>query len=120
MEVYCVMFKDTGCGDLRYGKGHYDYQEGSLLFFAPGQAVTVEDDGEWHRPKGYCVVFHPDLLRGTSLNKHMSEYSFFNYQMHEALHLSAEEQKIVLDSFAKVEYELNRAIDNAGSSFLII
>ncbi|MEJ7558828.1 MAG: helix-turn-helix transcriptional regulator [Pedobacter sp.] len=119
MDVYCIMFKNTACGDLRYGKGHYDYQDGSLLFFAPGQTVTVEDDGEWHHPKGYCLVFHPDLLRGTSLNKGMHEHSFFNYQMHEALHLSIDEQKIILEAFAKIDIELRRPIDRHSKKLIV-
>ena len=108
---YTVFLKDVKCGDLRYGKNTYDYQEGTLVFIAPGQVVTVDNSGEIYQPKGYALVFHPDLIHGTSLGKHIQDYTFFSYQSNEALHVSERERKIVLDCFSKIEYELEHAID---------
>ncbi|QHT67282.1 AraC family transcriptional regulator [Rhodocytophaga rosea] len=108
---YTVFLKEVKCGDLRYGKHTYDYQEGTLVFIAPGQVVSVENSGETYQPKGYALVFHPDLIHGTSLGKHMGDYTFFGYQSNEALHLSERERKIVLDCFSKIDYELEHAID---------
>ena len=39
--VYALFLKQTQCGDLRYGKQTYDYQEGTVTSFAPGQVVEV-------------------------------------------------------------------------------
>jgi AraC-like DNA-binding protein len=108
---YTVFLKEVKCGDLRYGKNTYDYQEGTLVFIGPGQVVSVENKGETYQPKGYALVFHPDLIHGTSLGKHIQDYTFFGYQSNEALHLSERERKIVLDCFSKIEYELEHAID---------
>ena len=116
---YTVFLKEVKCGDLRYGKNTYDYQEGTLVFIAPGQVVTVENTGEVYQPKGYALVFHADLLHGTPLGKHIQEYSFFGYQSDEALHLSERERKIVLDCFAKTEYELEHAIDNHSKKLIV-
>ena len=91
------MLKDVKCGDLRYGRQNYNYQEGTLLFLAPGQVVSMEDDGELYQPKGYALVFHPDLLHGTALNQHIYDYTFFTYKANEALHLSERERKIVME-----------------------
>ena len=66
---YCIFLKDVKCGDLRYGRNYYDYQEGTLVFTAPGQVVGVEDNGEVFQPKGWALLFHPDLIRGTSLGR---------------------------------------------------
>ncbi len=111
MGCYGIFLKDVVCGDLRYGKGYYDYQEGTLVFMSPGQVFTVENDGELYQPKGHALVFHPDLLLGTSLNGKMQEFSFFGYQVNEALHLSQRERQIVMDCFGKIKYELEHAID---------
>ncbi|HET9279545.1 MAG TPA: helix-turn-helix domain-containing protein [Flavitalea sp.] len=108
---YTVFLKEVKCGDLRYGKNTYDYQEGTLVFIGPGQVVSVEIKGETYQPKGYALVFHPDLIHGTALGKHIQDYTFFGYQSNEALHLSERERKIVLDCFSKIEYELEHAID---------
>src|SRR6476620_9220123 len=78
--LYTVFLKEVKCGDLRYGKNTYDYQEGTLVFIAPGQVISVENAGETYQPKGYALAFHPDLIHGTSLGKHIHDYTFFSYQ----------------------------------------
>ena len=83
--VYTIFLKDVKCGDLRYGRHTYDYQEGTLVFIAPGQVVSVENSGETYQPKGFALVFHPDLIHGTALGRHIQDYSFFSYQSNEAL-----------------------------------
>jgi AraC family transcriptional activator of pobA len=119
MGCYGIFLKDVVCGDLRYGKEYYDYQEGTLVFMSPGQVFTVENDGELYQPKGHALVFHPDLLLGTSLNGKMNEFSFFGYQVNEALHLSQRERQIVMDCFGKIKYELEHAIDKHSRKLIV-
>ena len=116
---YTIFLKEVKCGDLKYGKNTYDYQEGTLVFIAPGQVVTVENAGETYQPKGYALVFHPDLIRGTSLARHIQNYTFFGYQSNEALHISERERKIVLDCFSKIEYELDRDMDKHSKKLIV-
>jgi AraC family transcriptional regulator, transcriptional activator of pobA len=116
---YTVFLKDVKCGDLVYGRHTYDYQEGTLVFLAPGQVAGINSNGETYQPKGYALVFHPDLVHGTSLGKHMQDYNFFGYQSNEALHLSERERKIVLDCFSKIEYELEHAIDKHSKKLIV-
>lgn len=75
---YTVFLKQIYCGDLRYGLGNYDYEEGTLIFLAPGQVIG-ENKNEQYQPQGTALVFHPDFIIGTSLGKHISEYHFFSY-----------------------------------------
>lgn len=116
---YTVFLKEVKCGDLRYGRATYDYQEGTLVFIAPGQVINVDSSGETYQPKGHALVFHPDLIHGTSLGRHMQDYTFFSYQSNEALHLSERERKIVLDCFFKIEYELEHAIDKHSRRLIV-
>jgi AraC-like DNA-binding protein len=109
--LYCIFLKDVKCGDLKYGRNYYDYQEGTLVFLAPGQVLEIENDGKVYQPKGHALVFHPDLLLGTNLAKSIHDYSFFSYNTHEALHISKRERQIVLDCFSKIKYELQQSID---------
>jgi AraC-like DNA-binding protein len=117
--IYAIMVKEVKCGDLRYGRHTYDYQEGTLVFIAPGQVVSVENSGEMYQPKGYALVFHPDLIHGTALGRHIQDYSFFSYQSNEALHVSEREKKIVLECFSKIEYELEHAIDKHSKRLIV-
>ncbi len=116
---YTIFLKDVVCGDLRYGKNTYDYQEGTLVFIGAGQFVSVDNNGETYVPKGYALVFHPDLIHGTTLGKHIQDYTFFGYQSHEALHVSERERKMVLDCFSKIEYELEHAIDKHSKKLIV-
>jgi len=116
---YTVFLKDVKCGDLIYGRHTYDYQEGTLVFLAPGQVAGMNSNGETYQPKGYALVFHPDLIHGTSLGRHIQNYTFFNYQSNEALHLSERERKIILDCFSKIQYELEHAIDNHSKKLIV-
>lgn len=116
---YTVFLKEVQCGNLRYGRHTYDYQEGTLVFIAPGQVVSVDNPGEAYQPKGHALVFHADLIHGTPLGKNIQEYSFFSYQSNEALHLSEREKRIVLDCFSKIEYELEHAIDKHSKKLLV-
>lgn len=116
---YTIFLKDVKCGDLVYGRATYDYQEGTLVFLAPGQVAGINSNGEIYQPKGYALVFHADLIHGTSLGRHIKEYSFFSYQSNEALHVSEREKKIILDCFSKIEYELEHAIDKHSRKLIV-
>jgi len=118
-EVYIVFLKDSKCEELKYGRNHYDYEEGTLLFVAPGQVFGFEGNGRMLQPSGWALCFHPDLLRGTHLGKHINEYSFFSYDSNEALHVSDAEREIVLECFKKIQYELAHAIDKYSRTLIV-
>jgi AraC-like DNA-binding protein len=115
---YTVFLKKVHCGDLRYGLNNYDYEEGTLVFLAPGQVIG-ENKEEYYQPQGLALVFHPDLLQGTALGKNMGDYTFFSYAVNEALHLSDKEKVIIKDCFSKIEYELQNSIDKHSKKLIV-
>ena len=119
MGLYTMFLKDVKCGDIKYGRNYYDYQEGTLVFIAPGQVLEVEISGEIIQPKGWALVFHPDLIHGTSLGQHIKDYTFFSYEVYEALHLSEQERQIVLDCLHKIDFELRHAIDKHSKTLIV-
>lgn len=104
-NIYAVLLKDTDCGTMNYGRSLYDYEKGSMLFIAPGQVMGSDDDGSLHQPAGWALMFHPELLRGTSLAHIIKEYSYFSYNANEALHLSEQERKVVIECINNVGIE---------------
>ena len=116
--VYAIYLKDLKCGEIRYGRNNYDYQEGTLVFTAPGQIIRVEPKVTTFEPKGWALLFHPDLIKGTTLGRHIQDYSFFSYDVNEALHLSDKERQLVIDCFAKIEYELEQTIDKHSRTLI--
>jgi hypothetical protein len=116
---YSVMFKHHCANRLRYGKEYYDFQEGTLLCIAPNQLVTIEnEDDSTNELVGWGLFFHPDLIRGTSLGKKMNEYTFFSYEVNEALHLSDKEKQTLLDCVNKLESELSENIDHHSQTLI--
>ena len=108
--VYALFLKNVKCGDIRYGRQTYDYQEGTVTSFAPGQVVEVEMQ-QGVKPNAHGLLFHPDLIKGTSMGQDIKHYSFFSYTSAEALHLSEEEKGIFIDCLEKIKMELQRPID---------
>ena len=109
-EVYALFLKNVKCGDIKYGRQYYDYQDGTIVCFGPGQITDLELIQNI-QPNAHGLLFHPDLIRGTSLGQEIKNYSFFSYETNEALHLSEEERQIVMDCLQKIAIELNHAID---------
>jgi len=117
--VYAVFLKELVCGELRYGRGIYDYQEGTLVFIAPGQVVQITRRNPGESGKGWVLLFHPDLIHGTALGKAISNYSFFSYETNEALHVSERERRIVMECFAKIAYEIEERIDQHSKKLIV-
>ena len=116
--VYALFLKQTKSCDLKYGRRSYDYQEGTIVCFAPGQTVRVDMIEDEITPEVYGIVFHPDLIRGTSLAKSIKNYTFFSYAVNEALHLSDQEKEIVMDCLKKISIELEHAIDKHSKALI--
>lgn len=109
---YVLFLKEGLCGEMLYGRGSYDYQEGTIVSYAPGQVVGLKNVK--NSPKASSsvgVLFSPDFIHGTSLGQRIKEYSFFSYSVNEALHLSDQEKEIVKDCIRKIQIELEHAAD---------
>lgn len=116
--IYALFLKEGKSCEIRYGRREYDYQEGTIVSFAPGQVVEINMTEDEVRPKVYGLLFHPDLIRGTSLGHNIKTYGFFSYLSNEALHLSERERQIILDCFAKIRTELEHAIDKHSKQLI--
>lgn len=118
-HCYAVFLKDAKGCKLQYGGKDYDYDEGTLVFMGPGQLVELGDYDPDYVPKGYALLFHPDLLLGTELAKKMHQYNFFSYSTHEALHLSTRERKVILSLLDKIQFELEQNLDKHSKKLIV-
>ena len=98
--------------DLIYGSGKYDYSEGTLICVAPGQIGGKEDNGELVNLSGWAVLFHPDILQGTGLEKDIKNFSFFDYRINEALHMTSEERDVMVTIIMQLQNELKFQSDS--------
>ncbi len=117
--LYAIFLKEQKCGEIKYGRNYYDFQEGTLVFVAPGQVIEVQPKVDNFVPSGWALLFHPDLIKGTSLGRRIQEYSFFSYDSREALHLSEKERKIVLDCFNNIQHEVDQSIDKHSKTLIV-
>lgn len=117
-DMYCIALKDQGCG-IDYGRNHYDFTEGALIFTSPQQVFTVKKAQELNESQGWMIYFHPDLIRNTTLGKIIDKYSFFGYEVHEALYLSDDEEKILRNIVNMIDNEINQRIDNHSQQVLV-
>jgi AraC-like DNA-binding protein len=115
-DYYIIILKDGDCG-MQYGRNKYDFEEGVLRFIAPNQVISSTSFTQSNY--GFMLFFHPDLLRHFDLGNKMNKYNFFNYEVHEALHLSKKEEDIMMDAVKNIKAELNENIDANSQELLV-
>ena len=119
-DYYSVMFKNYCRNHMRYGRRTLDFQDGNLVCIAPGQVITIDNDIEVRDDMlGWCVCFHPDLIRGTALGAEMRNFTYFGYDTAEALHLSEHEKTTLHDIVRKLQSELNERIDDFSRRIIL-
>lgn len=117
LGFYKISYKPKLGGKLKYGQGHYDFDEGGLLFASPGQVVGSADEGTVCSE--YTLLIHPDFFLGYPLAKEISQYGLFSYAVNEALHLSENEKATIISIFRFMEEELNSRIDDFSQDVII-
>jgi AraC-like DNA-binding protein len=117
-NFYSICTKKDFKGKIKYGQNYYDFDEGVMTFFSPGQVISnvVSDDVAI---SGWWLVIHPDFIRNYSLSKNIKDYGFFSYAVNEALHLSEKEEKSVTDIFQNIEQEYRSVIDSYSQDLMI-
>lgn len=118
-SVYGLFFMDEAKLSLEYGCGKYDYKGGTMICVAPGQIGGKEDKGELVNLSGWALLFHPDLLHGTALERRIKDFSFFDYRVNEALHLTDGERDIISSLFSQLRDELGNADDHYQKEIII-
>lgn len=117
-ELYMISIKDKSCG-VDYGRNSFDFDEGVMVFSSPDQVYTTTRAIQKGDITGWMLYFHPDLIRNTHLADAIEDYSFFNYEVYEALHLSEEEEQTVQDCIANIQAEYQQRIDNHSQRVII-
>ena len=118
--VYGIFMHKHLSVDLTYGCGKYDYKNGgTIICVAPGQIGGKEDNGERIDLDGYALLFHPDLLHGTDLEKSIADYSFFDYSTNEALHTTPEEYGILVELMQHIQRELQGKRDEQQDAIIV-
>ncbi|MDN5201279.1 helix-turn-helix domain-containing protein [Fulvivirgaceae bacterium BMA10] len=117
--MYCITQKNETDGSMRYGRNSYDFQEGSMVFIKPGQVLSYDGHQSSAKDPGWALLFHPDLIRKSGLGKTIDDYSFFSYDLTEALHISEDEKLALNEILAKIENEYQQNIDRHSQKLIV-
>lgn len=116
--VYALFLKNGAKCSIKYGRKQYDYQEGTVVSFSPGQIIDVDMDEDELAPDVIGLMFHPDLIYGTPLADKIREFDFFDYTEMESLHLSADERAKFLYCLDMIRQELEHPVDSHSAALL--
>ena len=120
-DLYLIVLKEDICAKIIYGHNSYDFEEGTLLFFGPGQVMEYESNPykDSKKSEAWRIIFHPDLIRKSELMNQIDNYSFFDYDLNEGLHLSENEKNTIEDILMKIISEYNQHIDRHSQRLMI-
>lgn len=110
-DVYAMFIGDEELEDLSYGQLQYDLHRHALMCVAPGQIGGKTDTGEEIHTKGWALLFDTDLLRGTELGRRMGDYTYFTYNVSEALLMNDEQRLSIVSLLEQIRQELRREED---------
>lgn len=116
--VYALFLKNGVNCSIKYGRQSYDYQEGTIVSFSPGQIIHVDMEETEFAPDVVGLMFHPDLIYGTPLADKIKSFSFFDYTELESLHLSEEERTQFLFCLQQIKHEIEHPVDHHSAALL--
>ena len=117
-DFYMISLKDRSCG-VEYGRNSFDFEEGVMVFSSPGQTYSPTKAISKGEIQGWMLYFHPDLIRNTNLGTIIDQYSFFNYDVVEALHLSEDEESTIKTTVNNIKAEYSQRIDNHSQRVIV-
>lgn len=117
-NFYSICIKKNFKGTMRYGQSYYDFDEGTMTFFSPGQIIStiVEEDIALN---GYWLILHPDFIRNYPLGKNIKNFGYFSYATNEALHLSEKEEAMITGIMKDIEHEYCSVIDSFSQDVIV-
>ena len=119
LKFYKISYRPKLSGKIKYGQGHYDFDEGGLLFAAPNQVIGSNNDNEVRECSLYTLLIHPNFLWNYPLAKKIKQYGFFSYTANEGLHLSDQEKATIISVFQMIDDELNSRIDDLSQDVIV-
>ncbi|MES2239066.1 MAG: helix-turn-helix transcriptional regulator [Bacteroidota bacterium] len=116
-DFYIISFKNVASGTMQYGKTKYDHNLGKMSFTKPRQIVgckniRLEDDC-------FLILIHEDFLSGTALYNEIKKYSYFEYEVNEALHLSPSEEETIWNLAFAIEKEYQNNTDDFSKTIIL-
>jgi len=116
-DFYIIGFKKLQSGSILYGKTKYDHDRGKMSFIKPRQIVAfknirIEEDC-------FLILVHESFLSGSILHNEIKKYSYFDYDVNEALHLSPSEEETIWSLVNTMNKEHHNNTDDYSKTILL-
>lgn len=116
-DFYIIGFKKLRAGVIMYGRTKYDHDNGSMSFIKPRQ--VIEFNHLEFEEDGFLIFIHEDFFNGHPLHREIQNYSFFDYETDEALHLSPREEEIIWDLYNRIDGEYDNNPDEFSREIIL-
>ena len=119
-DVFGIFIGDETLDELKYGLQSYTLHRHALMCVSPGQIGGKTDTGEEIQTKGWALLFDPALLSGTELARHLPTYTYFSYNISEALLMSDEQRQTIVTQLKAIRKELQLADDDLHQRRILV
>lgn len=119
MELYAILLRHNTACCCNNGWRECDYCDATLIALSPEKFISTESSNILQTARGYLLLLHPLLLKGTDLEEQIKRYTFFRFRPDEALHLSMREYNILCTELENLRAELNWGIDEYSRTILV-
>ena len=91
---------------LSYGMKTLQVSDASIIAVEPGQIGGLEDNGERISLSGWALLWSPELLHGSELERQIEHYQFFSYFFTDSLRMEPDEWLCITQLLTQMRQEL--------------
>ena len=110
--VYGLFIQRQFPRNLSYGMRKWQVSDGSIIAVEPGQIGGLEDNGERISLCGWVLMWSPELLHGTELERQIDRYQFFSYFYEGSLRMEPDEWLCITQLLTQMRQELQTHEDS--------
>ncbi len=112
--VYGLFIQRQFPRNLSYGMRKWQVSDGSIIAVEPGQIGGLEDNGERISLCGWVLLWSPELLYGSELERQIDSYQFFSYFFDGSLRMEPDEWLCITQLVAQMRQELQTHEDSSS------
>ena len=110
--VYGLFIQRQFPFNLSYGMRKLHASDAAIIAVEPGQIGGLEDNGERITLSGWALLWSPELLHGTELERQIDRYQFFSYFFTESLRMEPDEWLSITQLVSQMREELQTHEDS--------
>ena len=110
--VYGLFIQRQFPFNLSYGMRKLQVSDGSIIAVEPGQIGGLEDNGERISLCGWVLLWSPELLHGSELERQIDRYQVFSYFFDGSLRMEPDEWLCITQLVIQMRQELQTHHDS--------